>query len=268
MNARFLLVGSILATSLFLPGRAPAQTFINPAGGSFHEASNWSTGQIPTPGNDVVFDLDADYSVELTSDVHVQSTLASGGEVTLDLGGAHYFVSEALAVHGTSNGGPANPTFSTRHGSIEAGQLSVRDGTFEHVGQLTVGEAAFSHTLLERAVVRNSGVMAIGPSGTSQFTLSSSQFENLGGVRIGDNDSNFQMTNSTLQNFGDFRLTQSGVGQFRVANSSIVNFGTLRVGGSSASPLDLQSGSLMNAGEVFAGHMNIGEAAASSKPTI
>jgi hypothetical protein len=65
--------------------RADALHWVNPAGGSYHTASNWDLTRVPVSGDNIVFDLDAAYSVSLdgaTNDL-VNRVEINRGTVTL-----------------------------------------------------------------------------------------------------------------------------------------------------------------------------------------
>ena len=80
-----------------------AVSWVNPAGGSFTAASNWNTGQVPGPGDDVSITLDGTYRVDLNAgNTRSVRSLTLGGSVgtqTLRLTDSALSVSSASAVN-------------------------------------------------------------------------------------------------------------------------------------------------------------------------
>jgi T5SS/PEP-CTERM-associated repeat protein len=75
----------------FTPGNPPTPPirWVNAAGGSFQEASNWDPQLVPGPTNDAAFDLAGAYTVSFDSNVQTNALLGNGqgGNVTFELNG-------------------------------------------------------------------------------------------------------------------------------------------------------------------------------------
>jgi T5SS/PEP-CTERM-associated repeat protein len=63
------------------------QTWSNPAGGSFHLASNWSPAQVPGNSNTAFFSLTTAYTVGFSSNVSLNACWLNYGQVTFALAG-------------------------------------------------------------------------------------------------------------------------------------------------------------------------------------
>jgi T5SS/PEP-CTERM-associated repeat protein len=122
---------------------APADDvwWIDPDGGLFSDPLNWSTGNVPGPGDYLYFDLASLYEVQLTGDVTVDKVSVLNDRLTLDLGGFTFaldFPGLQLVVGGDPPTGLAgrltvfNGTFQTRRVDIAPDPDSV--GAVEFAG--------------------------------------------------------------------------------------------------------------------------------------
>lgn len=68
------------------PAVADDLAWINPAGGSWHNAANWSPARVPGPADTALFTLPGAYTVTLGNDADAARVRQSGGDVTLQLG--------------------------------------------------------------------------------------------------------------------------------------------------------------------------------------
>ena len=67
----------------------------NAAGGSFHDSANWRPNAVPSAGDTAVFDLaGAPYTVAWSSDVTNHTHIVKAGDVTFDLRGHTYSLSQ------------------------------------------------------------------------------------------------------------------------------------------------------------------------------
>jgi hypothetical protein len=162
--------------------------------GDWNVASNWSTNQIPQPGEDVVINRAVPVTVTLGSGAQqVNSVTCDGGEIlalnggsltsttgfTVSSGGELDVAGGTLASAGTlTNSGTANWTSGTISGSGSgltlAGTLSISgtnnvflSGTLNNTGTITQAAASSNNTLVfnSGAVLNNSGLYDIQENG-------------------------------------------------------------------------------------------------------
>jgi hypothetical protein len=246
---------------------APASVYwINPAGGAWSSASNWSTGTLPSSGDNAVITMAGTYSVTLDVDATFAGLTIGGssGTQTLTVASTTLSVAGNVQVNAngmlqlnaaTLNGALANdgvllvegstfvttPTF-TNNGSITvaAGDtLTISNGTFLDDGMLggagtlvltSVVSAAFNvEQTMSAMLVNNSTVRFATPqnTGATEFVFTSSVVNGPGGLT---NDAGKTLT---------VRSTTIG--------APLNNFGTLLVEGVSAfnDALMTEAGSLI-----------------------
>jgi|GEM_PF-6382008 len=121
------LLAALLAAALGLltsanPGRAADVHWVNPAGGTFSNGSNWDTGIPPGPGDTAFITLDGTYNVVLDSDASIHALTLGGASGTQALS----LSSRTLTLSGTGAVGS--------HGA-----LLLSASTLTHDGDLTNG---------------------------------------------------------------------------------------------------------------------------------
>ena len=145
-------------------------TWINPTGDDWDRPSNWSTGAIPGPGDDVVINQ-TNISVTHSSpgSDFINSLTLSSGQSTLDLSGGSLSISSSSSVAGTLAiiGG----TLSTEGALTVSGSMTWQGGTISGSGTLTIAnQASLSMGDINGATEVLSGV-TLNNLGTANGTL-------------------------------------------------------------------------------------------------
>lgn len=130
-----------IAAACGLAAAAQGQnTWTNPAGGLFGEASNWSAG-VPTASSDLLFDLAAVYTVELQQDRTAQSLTVGASDVALDLNGHTLTLAGASSLDGSSSfSPPVLPHLRIRNGDIRTPNSSFNSIQNAHFLAVEVGD--------------------------------------------------------------------------------------------------------------------------------
>jgi hypothetical protein len=91
--------GAALAAIATVPRTAKAVDWINPAGGSFQDGSNWSTGMIPAATDSASFPIagTVPYTVTFSADAQSDGVSVFGAPLTFDLG-THQFIANYLSI--------------------------------------------------------------------------------------------------------------------------------------------------------------------------
>ena len=195
----YALVYALLANNSadFAIGRAATEfQWTNPAGGSWGDLSNWSTGSVPGSADEVLFGLAADYAVNFGSrdagpvrveagfvsfngaELHLLGPLSVSGEASFELASGKLKV-DALSVGAQPPVDPANP--------LSAHVQIINPGTvLTGTTIITVGDAAPGSLTVEDAEV-DSGPLSIGNDYAGSATLSGlgAQWFLTGGTAVG-----------------------------------------------------------------------------------
>ena len=108
--------------------------WINPAGGDWNEPTNWSTGFVPIPFQDIILDAAGTYEITSSHDVRIDSLMVAAG-VTLAITGGTFKLIDA-------NDEPLK----------NAGTISVGSG-----GTLIIGNAGFAETAINTGTLQATG---------------------------------------------------------------------------------------------------------------
>ena len=93
---RLTVMSVTLSAWLVTPALAGTKNWVNPFGGMFGDARNWSPSP-PTVTDDAVFDVDSEFAVHFTTDVTTLTLRVGASDVTLDLAGFGYTLSSTVA---------------------------------------------------------------------------------------------------------------------------------------------------------------------------
>lgn len=106
-----------------LNASADTLRWINPLGGNWSDESNWELGRLPTTGDDVRFDLIADYQV-MVSVVPLYDTLS------VTHGVVQFHLNDGIEMMNNPNGKFDYPTFDVRANSSQAVFVTVNGDMF------------------------------------------------------------------------------------------------------------------------------------------
>ncbi|HYE62811.1 MAG TPA: hypothetical protein VD997_12515 [Phycisphaerales bacterium] len=130
----------VIACALSASARADLVRWINPAGGSFGEGSNWEGGHPPLASDTAVFDLPATYTVTVDANRTIADLIVGAGAVALELSETELTTQTITCTLGTvrvNNGvvhGRANANGGVIH--VLASAEFDRGGTAGNGGQL------------------------------------------------------------------------------------------------------------------------------------
>ena len=200
-----------------------AVRWVNAAGGDWHVASNWSTGAVPIPFQDVILPAGS-YVVTSSADVFIDSVLVGSG-VTLQISGGDFSLT-------TANDEPLS----------NAGTIIVGMGA-----RLDVGDATFAGVVVNTGTLRLDGgsvnflnVAVNNTSGTVVIEAPAG-----GGPAPALHLKGATISFGTIANHGVLDSADGGASTIRNA-VSFSNDGTVRVSGNGNSLL-LRSTTLVNA---------------------
>ena len=146
------------------------ETWINPAGGDWDTASNWSTGSVPGPADDAVINIP---NITVTHSTSAEDTVDSiTSQATLNLS------SGSLSIHATS--------------SI-AGGLMISAGTLSTVGKLTIsGSMSWTGGTISGAgtLAAQNGLALGDPNTNADEYLSGITLDNAGAATLSANTLN------------------------------------------------------------------------------
>lgn len=173
------------------PAAAADRAWDEPAGGLFHEGSNWSGGMAPGPADVAVFNLSAaaPYAVRFGADASVRGIDLANDNVLFDLAG-HTLNSAAKTPASTrigydaahratarfTGGGtlvtPSPTLLAGPEGSTAAVTLDG-PGTLWQLGNLDVGDAGSASLTVSRGAALSTGITYVGalPSSRSEVTV-------------------------------------------------------------------------------------------------
>ena len=218
------------------------QRWINPSGGDWNVATNWSTGAVPIPHQDVVIDLGGNYDIFSSSSVSIDSLLISNAGVTLHITGGSFSLT-------TADAAPLS----------NAGNVVVGSGA-----HLTIGQPAFANSVLNSGKLEVNGgtldlvnVTVNNAGGTTQVDVSSTL--NLAGAIINDGILTvaglFNSTGTSSITDAAIAITSTGTlksssGLLTIDPSTIDNAGTLEAAGGELDLNDISS--FINSGLLLA----------------
>ena len=189
----------------------PTVTWINPAGGDFHNPANWSTNVVPSSGDDVFIGLDDDFVVTINGPsvvvnrLYVDESLTIFTPLTVTSGPLN--LRHPVELNATLGANVVNHSVFT-----SAGVGGVINGTFTNAadGILRVS-SGFGAILTLNGNVTNAGLIEMNEDAVGI----------IGGTQI------FLNAASTLTNTGIFRV--QGVGGARTFNGAFTNLGVIDV---------------------------------------
>jgi hypothetical protein len=194
-----------------------AVTWVNPAGGNWSVASNWSTGVVPGAGDVVNIDLDGTYTVTLDVNVNVKALCigANSGTQTVVASSKSITITDVSNVYANGVLSLTNSTITGAGGSyLNSGTIlahgsSVIDVVFENAGLLRVqGQASGGNANLTF------------PNGfTNSYDL---ELTSSGGAY----SATLTVTSGTLTNAGDISSIV-GAGGGRLIAAQVDNQGTM-----------------------------------------
>jgi len=259
-------LASAAATVTIEVGALDDFRWINPAGGNWNVAANWSQNRVPGPADNVVIDLDGSYTVTLNVAASVNRLIVGGGASapTFAING------QTLTLANDSFVQPG-ATFSFAAGTLTgAGRLTVRGalnwtgGTMSGTGRTvldagTVNSLSGGSTkvLREGRTLENLGTVTMS-GGVLQYAQTPATVINrLGAQWVVTDDADFgQSFGGTylFQNEGTFRKTGAGTtstfNPIPVVNSGdmLVEAGTLQLsgGGNHSGSLAMSTGTSLS----------------------
>lgn len=247
------LASSLIVFISFNSTLVHASDWINPAGGLYHDPSNWSTG-VPIPDSGGVFNLSSTgYTVNFTNSAATGTMQIINDTVTFDLGSnflsLHFLSSTApnllIGVSGTTadltiqNGllfttanafgntsGARIAAFSGATGSFTVDGLGIPNGTtWQHIGDFTIGggdNSTGTFNVLNGAVVQTEGTVWMGQpfnSVNSSILIDNATWNHTDAGTIGGFlESGNTAASITIQNGGNLSTQETILGG---ANNSI-----------------------------------------------
>jgi hypothetical protein len=184
---RFLFVAWVV---LIAAATTSAQSsWSNPVSGSFHTASYWTLG-VPGASSTAYFGWPATYTVSFSSAVSNLDYWQSGGQVTLDLGGQTYSLTNATGIR-LGSGLLSNDTLTVTNGTMSLAYAGVTTyaiaNSSSSTATLNVGSGGTFTT--------NSNWIHLGGPGTANVNASSGgQFFVGGSTRLGQSGSTANLT--------------------------------------------------------------------------
>jgi probable HAF family extracellular repeat protein len=227
-------------TEAFRAVLAGAHRWIDPSGGSWDIASNWSTGTVPTEDDDVRFDLDATYTV--TGSVPLGTAGARGGRRARRLAADDGLVDFDLAALTLTATTLSNPSLSVSFGA----RAKLISGTASAFDAVVGYGASTDSTVVSRLQVFNAGtvldlsnILIVGLEGRGEVF-----------VAAGDLDVSFA---TSIGGDVDLPATADGVGEVIVGNEGTLDTGTLSAGGDANGTLRVEEGGAVTARTAFVG---------------
>jgi hypothetical protein len=201
--APLIAAGALVVSSL--SAGAQVAHWINPAGGSFSDASNWDTAQPPGVQGTAVFDLAADYTVSLPATTGVGAMTVAAGAVSLAFDQSELEIgqqTQGQLIVGSEGGPPAtlrlvSGRISKNYGSTLIGSAANTQGIMiiEQGASLFIGNAAVNvggqgtGYLLIRGTISDQGIdkdKSVYPGSTIHVEgsgyLNARHFMNMGGT--------------------------------------------------------------------------------------
>ncbi|HAV63464.1 MAG TPA: hypothetical protein DCY13_13990, partial [Verrucomicrobiales bacterium] len=201
---------------------APLDEFrwVNPAGGNWNVAANWSQNRVPGPDDSVVIDLDGDYTVTLDVNAAVRRVVVGGesGNQTLDVNGRQLSLATDSFIR-------SNAVLRLPSGTLNAGPRLNMAGRLEWTGGAMTGpgvtrietvahvnvSGATNKDLSAGRVIENAGTMVV--SGANLFF----NLNNLGGGAIINN-----LAGGVLELQGETDLTHNFSSVSAVNNAGLL----------------------------------------------
>jgi T5SS/PEP-CTERM-associated repeat protein len=202
---RLTVVSVTLSAWLVTPALAGTKNWVNPFGGMFGDARNWSPSP-PTVSDDAVFDVDGDFAVHFTTDVTTQTLRVGSSDVTLDLAGFGYTLSSTVAdaLHIGLAPGDVGVAY------VAEGAMTFKNARIGATGG-SIGTLVVNGT---QAIVTSTGMINVGYFGSGQMTVSA-------GAQV-------HSTNTVVG------LTSAGNAIVTGAESQWINTGSYFIGGPDA----------------------------------
>ncbi len=231
----------------------PAATvaWINPAGGNWHTAANWSPARVPGADDRAVIDLSGTYTVTISGSNAAPLNLtlgASGASATLRVSGVRFSPGQTSTVAAGStlwlDGGDlgGNGSMTVAGSFLWSGGTLYQGGKLKFLPSATAVFSGGSGKYIDR-IVENAGTITYNGSNLmfNREPNANGRIENLaGGVFIADGDGdighNYGGTNA-INNAGTF--IRRGAGTTTINQLPLHNTGTVRV---EAGTLDLPVG--------------------------
>ena len=235
-----MVLGALFAAA------APAadRTWNNAAGGAFATAANWSGTLVPGTADRAIFNLAGPYTVTFAGNVTNDKLWINGGQVSFDLGGSSYELTNVTsgltvgngAIWSLAGGGTLRSTGTFQlGGAAGAGEirLSGADTEWIYTGSLSVGAS-------------NSGTLRIAAgAAVSTSTIGYIGLQSGGTGSVTVTGAGSQWTVGDILYVG--RL--GGSGNLRIADGGSVSSLTGSIGGNLQ--IDLEDGYTPSAGDTF-----------------
>ncbi len=147
--------------------------WIDPAGGGFNEADNWSDNLVPLASDSALFNLASlpGYTVQFPTNVSTDSAIVKNDRVTFELGGFTYNLARLHATDSVVVG----------LGPLDTGHLTVTNGTLSGVSGRIAADAAASGTM----VVTSTGRLTFTEDLTLGVGTATLDVDSGGVVRVG-----------------------------------------------------------------------------------
>lgn len=181
--------------------------------GNWSEASNWSTGAVPSENDKVAIPIEGDYTVTLTNDVSVAYLLLGASEGTQRLATS---TNQLTIQDGILKGGAE---LNIEGSTIIKGKLDWKNGNVTGTGALNINNSAevmlgnkTESILTISSDVMNNGVMNILPEVT--INIDGGSFENMSYARLemlGDNVAINALNGGVIINSGNI-VKSGGIG--------------------------------------------------------
>ena len=227
--------GALLVLLATLPVGAATVTWTG-GSGDWNTATNWSTGELPGPGDDVVIGSGASITVTHSSGAHTVQSLAS--QQAFQLTGGALTVSNTVQVNNTFTLSGGTLVQATVLQGTNGASLVVHSGTFDGVtvnGNWDVGSSVLSAGLTVLHGLTINGTLQVGnPTNTWIGTIAFSGSQTLGGdgtVVFGNDPGNaLALVNANTLTIAPGITVRGQNGQIGYSgyfNVSVVNQGTI-----------------------------------------
>ena len=211
--------------------------------GDWSNASNWSTGVVPSPTDSVAIPLSGDYTVTLTADVTIEHLLlgAFDGTQKLATGSNQLTIERGKLIGGAELQVDGNITITNKVEWVD-GEITG-SGTFEVAREAELLAGGGESKLILKATLLNNGTFAVVSD--VSIDINGGTFENTSGARLDFKSDGVNLnvfSGGTINNLGNI-FKSEGFGDARISASS----GTLITSGF----IGVESGNLhINGGDL------------------
>ncbi|MBC8106732.1 MAG: PEP-CTERM sorting domain-containing protein [Anaerolineae bacterium] len=157
-----LATGALVGFVPAITAHGAARTWINSGGGLYDTPANWSTGNLPLPADNAIFNLFSPYTVSFTTPRSITNAVVTGDNTTWNLGGTTYTITAASML-----------ALTVGQNATDIAQLTMQSGTVSAVSG-TVGVSASSRGTLSissGATVNFSSTLNVGSAGFGTLNI-------------------------------------------------------------------------------------------------